>query len=201
MPPMVNPPPEPTMTATAASTPTASRAPGAQPTLRPEDLSASDLIDLILETHHVYVRGILERIMAATPVVTAAWHDRDPRMARVAEAIALLENEMLSHLLREERVLFPIVKDIEAEPESSDAEVGAMLGPIICMKREHGFMDELFGELRTLTDGYVAPAGAEEAYRNLLADLAAFEADTVEHVHKENDILFPKAMEMAPPVR
>jgi regulator of cell morphogenesis and NO signaling len=175
-------------------------------TLRPrtqdvQNLNASALIDLILETHHEFARATLARITAAAPGVVTAWQERDPRMPKVLEAIAGLEQEMLAHLQREERVLFPIVKEIEASPENSDAEVGAMLGPIICMKREHGFIDEMLAYLRTLTDDFKAPMNADAGYRQMLADLAAFEADTVEHVRKENEILFPKAMEMAPPVR
>jgi regulator of cell morphogenesis and NO signaling len=69
------------------------------------------------------------------------------------------------------------------------------------MKREHRFIDDIFGEHRTLTDGFTPPAWASERHRQLLADLDRFERDTYEHVHKENDQLFPLADSLVPPVR
>lgn len=178
-----------THTATAMSVPAA------------EDLGATELIELILATHHAFANDAFGRIGELAPVVVARHGGRDSRLAQLLDDLTLLKDEMLMHMLREERVLFPVIRDIEASPDSGEAEVGAMLGPLVCMKREHGFIDEMFGKCRALTDGYTAPEFADDDYRELLSLIGSLDADTVEHVRKEERLLFARAMELAPPVR
>ena len=107
----------------------------AQPTTKPpaptpashlEDWNATDLIDLILATHHVFTRDILERIGAVAPKVVAEWQDRDPQLLKALEAINSLNEEMLLHMQREERALFPIVKEIEAADDVSEGDAHAI---------------------------------------------------------------------------
>jgi regulator of cell morphogenesis and NO signaling len=162
---------------------------------------AAALIDLILETHHARARELLERMERLVPGVVAAAGSQDSRLPKVREALTALNDEMLAHMTREERVLFPLIKELEELPEVSEADTGALLSPVVCMKREHNFIDEILAELALLTDNFAPPDWASADHRTLLSDLAAFEADTREHVRKENDELFPMAMEMAPPVR
>jgi regulator of cell morphogenesis and NO signaling len=161
---------------------------------------ASILIDTILATHHELARDLSGRIGSLAPAVASADAGRDARLSEVATTCALLEREMLSHLQREETVLFPVIRELEANG-GDEGDVGLLFSPIVCMKREHSGIDELFARLRGLTDGYAPPGWASTEHRALLADLAAFEADTVEHVRKENDELFPMASDLVPPVR
>jgi regulator of cell morphogenesis and NO signaling len=161
---------------------------------------ASALIDTILATHHVAARQLAGRIDTLAPVVAAAGAATDARLAEVATTCGLLAREMLSHLQREETVLFPVIRDLEAGG-ADEGDVGLLFSPIVCMKREHNSIDGLFARLRALTDGYLAPAGASADHRALLAALLAFEEDTIEHVRKENDELFPMASDLVPPVR
>jgi regulator of cell morphogenesis and NO signaling len=162
---------------------------------------AARLIDTILATHHVLARELSGRIPALAAVVNAEAGQRDPRLAQVADTCDLLKREMLSHLEREEQVLFPLIRELEAEGGGDEGDFGLLFSPIVCMKREHRFIDDIFTELRTLTDGFTPPAGASDRHRALLADLDRFERDTFEHVHKENDELFPLANDLVPAVR
>jgi regulator of cell morphogenesis and NO signaling len=162
--------------------------------------AAGALIDTILATHHELARELAGRIGSLAPAVAAADAARDARLTEVAGTCALLEREMLSHLQREETVLFPVIRELEAEG-ADEGDVGMLFSPIVCMKREHLGIDELFASLRSLTDGYAPPAWAGADHRALLAALAAFEADTIEHVRKENDELFPMASDLVPAVR
>jgi regulator of cell morphogenesis and NO signaling len=162
--------------------------------------AAGALIDTILATHHELARELAGRIGSLAPAVAAADAARDARLTEVAGTCALLEREMLSHLQREETVLFPVIRELEAEG-ADEGDVGMLFSPIVCMKREHLGIDGLFAGLRSLTDGYTPPAWASADHRALLAALAAFEADTIEHVRKENDELFPMASDLVPAVR
>jgi regulator of cell morphogenesis and NO signaling len=162
---------------------------------------AARLIDAILATHHVLARELSARLPALAAAVTAEAGQRDLRLAQVAGTCDLLKREMLSHLEREEQVLFPLIRELEAEGGGDEGDFGLLFSPIVCMKREHRFIDDIFTELRTLTDGFTAPAWASDRHRALLADLDRFERDTFEHVHKENDELFPLANDLVPAVR
>jgi regulator of cell morphogenesis and NO signaling len=170
----------------------------ADPAPRPGPAAA--LVDTILATHHELARELAGRLDTLAPAVAAAGLAGDARLAEVADTCALLAREMLSHLQREETVLFPVIRELEAEG-ADEGDVGLLFSPIVCMKREHNSIDDLFARLRTLTDGYVAPAGASPDHRALLAVLGDFERDTIEHVRKENDELFPMASDLVPPVR
>lgn len=161
---------------------------------------AAALIDTILATHHELARVLAARIGALAPTVATTGARLDGRLTEVADTCALLEREMLSHLQREETALFPVIRELEAEG-ADEGDVGMLFSPIVCMKREHNGIDELFARLRYLTDGYQAPVWASDDHRDLLATLAAFETDTVEHVRKENDELFPMASDLVPPIR
>lgn len=186
---------------TAAAAATAERARPDEASAAVEDLSATALIDLILATHHAYARKVLGRAAALAPAVVARHGERDPRLAELAGAVDLLAREMESHMLREEAMLFPIMREVEADPDSGECEAAAMLGPLMCMKREHGFIDEMMARCRSLTDDYASASWSDAEHRALLDALRGFESDTGEHVRKEEDILFRKAMRMIPPVR
>lgn len=163
--------------------------------------SAAALIDLILATHHAYARDVLARASALAPAVAARHGARDPRLAALAGAVQGLAAEMESHMRREEAMLFPILREVEADPEPDECEAAAMLGPLMCMKREHGFIDETLAGLRRLSDDYRPASWSDAEHRALLEALAGFEADTREHVRKEEDILFRRAMALIPPAR
>jgi regulator of cell morphogenesis and NO signaling len=178
----------------------ATAAPQTLPAGNPGPRPAAALIDTILATHHEVARLLAGRIGALAPVVATADAGRDARLTAVAATCALLEREMLSHLQREETALFPVIRELEAEG-ADEGDVGTLFSPIVCMQREHHAIDGLFARLGHLTDGYQPPDWASDDHRALLAALADFAADTIEHVRKEHDELFPMASDLVPPVR
>ena len=163
----------------------------------PDALLIPALLDLILDTHHVYARYVLPRIRERAAAIPPADFRRDERLPKVREAIEALSDEMLTHMHREETMLFPVLRHIAASTEVSAVDMEIILPPIECMQREHGFIDELLEYLRQLTDDFQPPAWAVPEHRELLDELAAFAADTTEHVRKENEILFPTALGLA----
>ena len=169
--------------------------PTSQPT--PDELPIPALLDLILDTHHVLARDVLARMQECAAAIPPAELLRDERLPRVLEAIAAVSDEMLSHMHREEAMLFPVLRQIAASGEADAADMEIITPPIECMQREHGLIDELLEYLRQLTDGFQAPAWAAPEHRELLEELATFAADTAEHVRKENELLFPQALALA----
>jgi len=163
----------------------------------PADLPIPALLDLILDTHHIYARDALPRMQERAASIPTADLQRDERLAKVREAVDALSDEMLTHMHREESMLFPVLRQIAVSPEVSPVDMEIILPPIECMQREHGFIDELLEYLRQLTDDFQPPAWAVPEHRELLDELAVFAADTTEHVRKENEILFPRALGLA----
>lgn len=163
----------------------------------PADLAIPALLDLILDTHHAYARDALPRMQERAVSIPTADLQRDERLAKVREAVDALSDEMLTHMHREETMLFPVLRQIAMSTGVCPVDMEIILPPIECMQREHGFIDELLDYLRQLTDDFQPPAWAVREHRELLDELAMFAADTTEHVRKENEILFPKALGLA----
>ncbi len=163
----------------------------------PEALSLTALIDHIELSHHAYVRATLRRLDELTEQVCGEDGRGQPQLRDLREGFNVLAQEMVMHLLREERILFPIIREADAG-QLQPGELEAMLGPTACMTREHDMIDEILAYLRGVTEAYAPPAEIAAGYAQILAELAGFEADTREHVRKENEILFPRALALVP---
>jgi regulator of cell morphogenesis and NO signaling len=161
------------------------------------ELSIPALLDLILDTHHVFARDVLSHMQERAADIPPADLARDERLPKVQEAVKALSDEMLTHMHREEAMLFPVLRRIAGSGDVDAVDIEIITPPIECMEREHGFIDELLVYLGQLTDDFQPPEWAGPAQRELLEELAAFAADTTEHVRKENEILFPKALALA----
>jgi regulator of cell morphogenesis and NO signaling len=120
---------------------------------------------------------------------------RDSRLAEVASSVEEVAAEMLSHMQKEERVLFPLVRQIEAG--AGDGREGDPAGPIAQMEAEHEAAGRLTARLRELTDDFTPNQEACNTHRALLAGLQEFESDLHRHVHKENNVLFPRALALS----
>ena len=172
----------------------------AQSTASPEvDAAAmglSELADHIVATHHAYLKTELPRLVEMADRVGHKHGWRDARLPEVAAAVRDLASEMLSHMQKEEFVLFPAVRDIEAGAATGLCG-GDLAAPIAQMEAEHEAAGNLTAKLRLLTDGFTPNAEACNTHRALLAGLAEFESDLHRHVHKENNILFPRALAQA----
>lgn len=162
----------------------------------PATLSLVQLADHIEQTHHAYLRAELPRLDRLTKKVAAAHGGRNPRLHEVRDIVLALAPELSSHMLKEERVLFPAVRQLESAGAVPVADGGVLAHPVRQMEQEHDRAGAALARLRELTDGFAPPAWACNTYRALLDALASLERDTHLHIHKENNVLFPRALEL-----
>src|SRR5690606_19388029 len=118
------------------------------------------------------------------------------RLWEVRETLREFSEELMSHMLREERILFPMIRRLEVGDRLLDFHNDSIVQPIQHMEMEHTDAGESLERMRTLTDGYTPPQWACNTYRAMLDGLARLERDMHQHVHKENSILFPRAIDL-----
>jgi regulator of cell morphogenesis and NO signaling len=152
------------------------------------------LVDNIVAVHHDYLREELPRLTMLTEKVAAAHGRGDERLPRLAEVCAGFREELESHMAKEEQILFPLIKKIEKATSPVRDHCGSIKTPISVMEREHDDAGNDMVEFRRLTDDYTPPATACNTFRAMLDALTALEANMHRHVHKENSILFPRAI-------
>ncbi len=160
----------------------------------------ADLIAHITSTHHVFVREESPRIEALAAKVVGVHGKNHPELLQVQAIFAALSEELRVHLMKEEQVLFPHVYRMEESSLAGEAAPPAMFGtvlnPVRMMMQEHDGAGEALRSLRSVTHEYTLPADACISFRTLYQALQAFEADLHQHIHLENNILFPRAIAM-----
>jgi regulator of cell morphogenesis and NO signaling len=160
-----------------------------------------DLIAHITGKHHVYVKQQIPAIRSLLEKVTAKHGANHPELATVDDTFSALADELTMHLMKEEQVLFPYIA--RAEESSMQHEpappscFGSIGNPIRMMLSEHDSAGGALRKMRQATSGYTAPEDACASFRALYALLQEFEADLHQHIHLENNILFPRAMQTA----
>lgn len=149
-----------------------------------------DFVTHIEEVYHAGLREQLPRLEALAAGAAGSAPD-DPRLAALRKEIEQLAAELHAHLAHEEEALFPMIRGIAAGTVVATRCGSAVGGPIACMENDHALAERALLRLRELTDDYTAPAGAVA----LLSLLEEFDRDLREHMYKENDALFPRAVE------
>jgi regulator of cell morphogenesis and NO signaling len=152
-----------------------------------------ELIDHIVAFHHDYLRRELPRLAVLADQVAGAHGTRHPELAELREILAALQAELTLHLLKEEKILFPMIKKLEAAKEMPLFHCGSVSNPMFVMKHEHEDAGAALARLRALTGSYTPPGDACRTYVAMLCGLAELEADLHLHIHEENNILFPRA--------
>lgn len=164
------------------------------------DAPLADLMANIVDRHHRYVRDESPRLEAMLGKVVSKHGEAHPELRAIQETFLALTQELFAHMMKEERVLFPFVGDMEAASHAGGpAPHGCFPSvefPIARMLAEHDDAGALTATIRELSGGYRAPEDACPSYRGLYSGLEAFERDLHHHVHLENNILFPRAVEM-----
>jgi len=154
-----------------------------------------ELVEHLERVHHTYLRDNLPRLVDLTGAVAAARPD-DERLADLHGEMQSLAVELDAHLRHEEEALFPMVRDLCTRGAVTPTRCGSHVGgPIACMENEHGMAVDSLRRMRELTDGYSAPAGADTGWRQMLDGLVDLDRDLREHMYKENEALFPRALE------
>jgi len=162
-------------------------------------MSAEQLISYILIHHHFYVKQSMPTILGHLEKVAAKHGDRYPYMVEVLQLFTAINEEMTLHMHKEEVILFPRIKEIEAlvaAGQSRNLSEGYISGPVEVMEKEHDHAGEILYRIRELTNSYTEPADACTTFKVVLAELKAFEEDLHRHVHLENNLLFPNAEKM-----
>lgn len=156
------------------------------------------LADYIVNTHHHYVRTRLPELKALAEKVAYKHGENHPELVKIKALVEMIDAEMISHMVKEERVLFPYVKALILHKDIDLTQFGCQFGtvknPINMMEMEHEVVGEHIAEIRKITSNFSLPAGACKSYQLLYAVLEEFEEDLHLHVHLENNILFPKAL-------
>ena len=169
------------------------RASGTPPAVDPAAMSLTALADHIEMTHHTFVKAEIPRLCALSAKVASVHGERDARLLNVRDTFDGLAAEMTSHMMKEERILFPLIRELDGAGGNGSHRL-TVAAPIGQMESEHEQAGEALATLRRITDNYSAPDWACNTYRALLDGLENFERDLHEHIHKENNILFPRAL-------
>lgn len=152
------------------------------------------LIDHIVSTHHAYLTQELPRLVGLAQKVAKAHAANDPRLLEIESVVRALSKELMSHMGKEEQVLFPFIRKLAQTNTVPLMPFGTLANPIAAMESEHTSAGDALRRLRVLTDDYAVPDWACNTYRVLLEGLQKLELDLHRHIHKENNILFPKAL-------
>lgn len=159
-------------------------------------MGPAELVDHLEATHHRYLHDELPRLAALVAKVHGVHGQNHPELTDVKATFDELHAELAPHLMKEERVLFPMIRELATADTAPQFHCGSLRNPISVMLREHDSTGEQLERLRTITDGYAPPPDACASYRALYEGLAELEADTHLHVHKENNLLFPAVLEL-----
>lgn len=154
----------------------------------------------IVNTHHVFTTQELIRLETLLDKVCSRHGANHSELPVLREAFLRLKQELIPHMLREEQVLFPYLARME-EAVTNGREIpppffGTVQNPVQMMMTEHDTAGDLLRELRQISGNYTPPADACISFQTLYQALAELEADLHQHIHLENNVLFPRAVEI-----
>ena len=173
----------------------------ASPVAPERDWSTEPLADLtahIRNTHHRFTRDEIQRLSALFNKVCQAHGARHPELDNLRSIFRSLADELCTHLMKEEMMLFPYIERLEESAVAGEpplpAPFGTVRNPVSMMLREHDDAGQALRDLRRISSGYSAPSDACISFQTLYGALESFEADLHQHIHLENNILFPRAI-------
>ncbi len=150
------------------------------------------LSDYIVNAHHKYVRKALPEILFYTQKIADVHGHNHSELNEVADLFSQISRELLQHMENEEKVLFPAIKEFQ---NSGSAEAKEIIADEISrLSGEHEFAGGAMDKINEITGGYAVPQDGCNSYRLAFKLLNEFEDDLHIHVHLENNILFPKAL-------
>ena len=165
------------------------------------DWSLDFLADYIVNTHHTYVKKSIPEIRNYAAKVAKVHGDNHPELLRINQLAQEVCEEMSLHMVKEETVVFPYVKELFAARNNGNGKVNfgnleSIVTPINMMEMEHEVVGNNMDEIRKISHNYEVPEDGCASYSFLFKMLDEFENDLHIHVHLENNILFPKALEL-----
>jgi regulator of cell morphogenesis and NO signaling len=177
-----------------------SQAPPEAPAAGWQEGSLAALIEHIVAKHHAYVKAEVPRLEQLLAKVCSVHGQNHPELNQIRETFAGLGQELAMHLMKEENILFPYIVQMEKARISlrplRPAMFGTVQNPVQMMIMEHDSAGEALRSIRLANSDYALPGDACISYRTLYGALQEFEADLHQHIHLENNILFPRAVAM-----
>ncbi len=165
-----------------------------------ESRSLESLISHIVAIHHSYVKRELPRLAQLAQKVVNRHGSRLAELPVIAATLKNLDEDLTQHLLKEETILFPYVVSFELSRSAGAARpqscFGTVANPIAMMTQEHDAAGALIAEIRRLSGNFTTPADACPTFHAFYDGLKEFEQDLHQHIHLENNILFPRAIEL-----
>ena len=156
------------------------------------------LVDYIMNTHHKYVKSSLPLILEYTAKVAKVHGKEHIEVITIYDLFKEAAEELNSHMMKEENVLFPYIKQLVSEKNSINegCSFGTIKNPIRMMEHEHDVVGNIFKTIRELSSDYTPPEDACTTYKLSYKKLEEFENDLHQHIHLENNILFPKSIKL-----
>jgi regulator of cell morphogenesis and NO signaling len=158
------------------------------------------LVRFILDTHHVYTREAIATLPPLATKVRGRHGEAHPETRGVEALVFRLAADLAPHLQKEEQILFPYIEALDRAAGGGGGPAASCFGtvrnPIRMMMAEHEAAGGILSELRATTAGYALPADACTSFQALYAGLTQLEGDLHRHIHLENNILFPRAIEL-----
>jgi regulator of cell morphogenesis and NO signaling len=165
-----------------------------------QSVSLTDLIAHILDTHHVFTKQEMTRLQLLTKKVITAHVENHPELDKVGALFEALCADLKPHMFKEEQILFPYILALVRAADQNQpvpfVPFGTVNNPVRMMMVEHDKVGEILRELGAITSDYRTPPDGCLSYRTLYEALKAFENDLHQHIHLENNVLFPRAIEL-----
>jgi regulator of cell morphogenesis and NO signaling len=173
------------------------------PEITDRDWQKATLAELtahIVMKHHEFTREEIRRLLPLIAKVVGVHGQNHPELKRVQALFHGLANELTMHMMKEERMLFPYIEELEAATNRGSEPAPPMFGtvqnPVRMMMMEHDSAGSALHGIRESTSSYAVPADACVSYHTLYNALEEFESDLHQHIHLENNILFPRAIKL-----
>jgi regulator of cell morphogenesis and NO signaling len=164
------------------------------------DMELDVLIDHIVKKHHAYVTQMIPINFTHTQKVKNVHGANHPEVIKIADHFETVAGDLLQHMRKEEQMLFPYILSLLTAKKTgqrlSFPPFGSVKNPIQMMEQEHQAAGDEMYEIRSLSNGYTPPDDACTTFKVSYQELKDFENDLHQHVHLENNILFPKAVQL-----
>lgn len=156
------------------------------------DWSAGFLVDYIINNHHLYVRNKLPELLYVSEKVATVHGDQNAELVEMLALVKSLYSELIDHLNKEEKELFPLIKLLETD--SWNGKLNSIL--MKELEDEHELAGGIMAQLESLSNSFTPPEGACTSYVIYFKTLKEFQDDLHMHVHLENNVLFPKVKDL-----
>lgn len=158
------------------------------------------MVDFIINNHHQYIRRMVPIITLHADKVASVHGKNHPETIRIADLFLEVRQELETHMMKEERILFPQIKQMALSQKENiqffPPPFETIQNPIRMMEYEHTSAGDVLYQIRDLSKNYHHPDDACNTFKALYSELKEFEVDLHKHIHLENNILFPKSVEL-----